>query len=205
MTIQDVINLARFGELSGVNIKDNDTALVAFINMGMIEIYKRFTLKMEEHIVPLVEGQTLYALPDDFMYPYSAHKEVEIGSIKRDEEVPINDEDEPLSIFFPNHREVQIPAGVTGGFISIIYVAKPEKYSETNVEAELDLPDALIDCLLHYIGYRAYLGIRTDGQAANNAHYSRFERSVAKAKELGVAPSTDTYRMIDRLADRGFV
>lgn len=208
MVVQEIINLARYSELGNTALKqvNNDTtaAIVSFINMGMIELYKRFALKTEEHIVDLAESQTIYSLPANFMYAMSAFKEVSEYSEDRDEEVPINDEDEPDSIFFPNHKQVQIPSVIDGAFISIIYVAKPEIVTVDDVNEDLDLPDVLIDCLLHYIGYRAHLGIKGDGQAENNTHYLRFERSVAKAKELGVTPSTDSYRMIDRLSDRGF-
>lgn len=204
MVVQDVVDLARYSELNSIAIKNDDVAIVSFINMGMVELYKRFALKTEEYIVALEEGQTIYALPTDFMFAMGAFKEVEIGSIRRNEDVAINDEDEPYSIFFPNHRQVQIPDVIDGAFISIIYVAKPERYSATALDAELDLPEVLVDCLLHYIGYRGHLGVRSDGQSENNAHFARFERSVAKAKELGVCPSTDSYRMIDRLFDRGF-
>jgi len=205
MVVQDIVDLARYSELSSVAIKNDTTAIVSFINMGMIELYKRFSLKTEEHIVELEAGQTIYDLPTDFMYAMSAYKEVDVSSIKSNQDVAINDEDEPYSIFFPNHKEVQIPDAISGDFISIIYVAKPVRYTATNLLAELDLPDTLVDCLLHYLGYRAHLGVRGDSQAENNAHYTRFERSVSKAKELGVCPSTDSYRMVERLGARGFV
>lgn len=208
MIVQDIINLARHSELGntalGKDTADNVPILVSFINMGMIELYKRFALKTEEIIVALNEGQTIYTLPTDFMYAMSAYKEVDEYSVDRDEQVPINDEDEPDSIFFPNHTQVQIPSVINGAFISIIYVAKPASVASDALQNELDLPDVLVECLLHYMGYRAHLGIRGDGQSENNAHFARFERSVLKAKELGVTPSTDSYRMIDRLSDRGF-
>lgn len=208
MVVQDIISLARHSELSNTALKidntENTAAIVSFINMGMIELYKRFALKTEETIVALVEAQTIYSLPSNFMYAMSAFKEVSEYSENREEEIPINDEDEPDSIFFPNHTQVQIPSVIDGAFISIIYVAKPDTVTVNGLENELDLPDVLIECLLHYIGYRGHLGIRGDGQSENNAHFGRFERSVMKAKELGVTPSTDSYRMIDRLSSRGF-
>ena len=208
MIVQDIISLARHSELSNTALKidngDNTSAILSFINMGMIELYKRFALKTEELVVDLQEGQTIYSLPSNFMYAMSAYKEVSEYSEDREEEIPINDEDEPDSIFFPNHTQVQIPSVIDGAFISIIYVAKPETVTVSTITQELDLPDVLVECLLHYIGYRGHLGIRGDGQSENNAHFGRFERSVMKAKELGVTPSTDSYRMIDRLSNRGF-
>ena len=209
MVVQEIINLARYSELAntalGKDTTDNTSIIVSFLNMGMIELYTRFTLKEEEHIITRVAGTTMYDLPADFMYPMSAFKEVDETSEDQDEEIAINDEEDTNSIFFPNHKQVQIPSSVEGNQVSIIYVAKPEKYTATSLQAEVDLPEVLVDCLLHYIGYKAHLGMRGDAQAENNAHYMRFERAVMKAKELGVTPSRDSYRMPTRIGDRGFV
>jgi len=199
-----VVDAARYSELASVATKDNTDAILSFLNLGMLELYKRFPLNTQEHIVELVEGTTLYDLPENFMYALSAYGEPLEASMGEVVDVPINDEDEPYSIFFPNHKQVQIPLVANGAYISIIYIAKPASYTAADLQEELDLPETLIDCLLHYVGYKAHLGIRGDGQSENNAHFARFERSCQKARELGVAHPIDSWRMIDRLNDRGF-
>lgn len=205
MTLQEIIDLAVYSELSNVSVKANNSAIVAFINMGMVELYKRFTIKTEEAIIETVEGQSIYDLPTNFMYCVSAYREADIGYNLDNDDLPINDEDDPFSIFFPSHRQVQVPSVINTDFISLIYITKPTKYTVDDLDVELDLPEVLIDCLLHYLGYRAHLGVRSDSQSENNSHYARFERSVQKAKELGVSTSADSYGMVDRLSTRGFV
>lgn len=204
MIIQDVIDLAKYSELSGSSLKDNNDAILLFINAGMLELHKRFQLKTNEHIVNLQEGVTLYSLPEDFLYAIEAFGEVREGYSGLPH-LPINDEDEPYSIFFPNHKEVQVPLVEYGASISIIYGAKPIRYDIDDLAEELDLPETLIEALLHYIGYKAHLGIKGDAQSENNAHYIRFDRSCKKARELGVAHPIDSWRMVDRLNSRGFV
>lgn len=204
MKIQDIIDLAKYSEASGTAIKDNTDVLILFLNAGMTELYKRFPILTNEHIVTLVEGTTTYSLPTDFMYAMSAYEEVDINGTMTVSEVAINDESNDRSIFFPNHKEVQIPASENGAFISIIYVAKPPYYTNADLTNEIDLPDTLVDCLLHYIGYKAHLGIRSDGQSETNAHYLRFERSCDKARELGVSHPIDSLHTSNRLFDRGF-
>mgnify|MGYP001074959446 CR=1 FL=1 len=209
MVVQDIISLSRHSELSNTALKidnpDNTAAIVSFINMGMIELYKRFVLKTEEAIISLVEGKTFYDLPENFMYVLASFEEAEELSVIKNKEIPINDENDPYSIFFPSHKQVQIPVVTDGGFISIIYAAKPTPITVNDLTQELDLPEVLIECLLHYIGYRGHLGIRGDGQSENNAHFARFERSVIKAKELNVTTATDSYSMSERLSSRGFI
>lgn len=209
MIVQEIVNLARYSELGNTSLKqvndENTAAILSFINMGMVELHKRFILETKEFIVELDAGQTMYDLPSDFMHAVTAYKEVPENTGDRHEEIPINDEYELESIFFPNHKQVQVPFVGDDAYIAIIYNAKPVPITIADINEELDLPEVLIDCLLHYIGYRGHLGIRGDGQAENNTHYLRFERSVAKAKELGVGVSTDSNRMIYRISDRGFV
>lgn len=205
MIVEDVIHLAKYSELSNIAAKDNVVSIIAFINLGMIELYKRFALKRVEYTISIVEGQTVYDMPNDFMYATSAFKKVLICGKLHNENVPINEEQSVESIFFPTYNQVQIPDNLDLEEVSVVYVPKPIRYTVATIDQELDLPEVLLDCLLHYLGYKAHLGIRSDGQSENNYHALRFERSIKKAKELGVCPSTDYYKTTSRIADKGFV
>ena len=91
MILQDVIDLARYSELANTAIKNNTDAIILFLNAGMTELYKRFPLLTNEHIVNLIEGTTDYPLPADYMYVMSAYEEVDVEGELRISEVPIND------------------------------------------------------------------------------------------------------------------
>lgn len=203
MIIQDVITAARYSELSSVAVKDNDAAVISFLNLGMLELHKRFPIKVNEQVIPLVTGVFLYSLRNDYMYALSAHGKV-AAAPDTTVELGINEADSPTSVFFPSYKQVQIPAGIVGTAASVVYVAKPYNYTVANLNDELDLPETLIEPLLHYIGYKGHLGVRGDAQAENNTHYQRFDRSCKKAKELGVAFPADSWNMTTRLNERGF-
>lgn len=207
MVVQDIIDIAKYSELNNLAVKNDVDAIVAFINMGLLELHKRFPLSIEEHIVSLQEGVTLYSLPSNFMYALEAYGEVDLttGVLNEPNRIPINDVDDPESIFFPNFTQVQVPLTATGAYVSIIYVTKPVRITTDDLSTEISIPETLIDALLHYVGYRAHSGIRGDGQAENNMYYARFERSCEKARELGVAYPLDSWKMSNRLLDRGFV
>jgi len=204
MILQDILDTARYSELSSLAIKDNDAAIVTFLNLGMLELYKRFPIKVEEATITLVANSSMYNLPANFMYPMGAYGEDKDGNINAANELATNAEDDDNSVFFPNHRQIQIPTTVKSSRVSVVFVAKPETYNVDNLAAEVDLPDTLIEPLLHYIGYKGHLGVRSDGQSENNAHYMRFSSSVKKARELGVAYPSDSWRMSGRLFERGF-
>lgn len=208
MIIKEVVNLAKYSELAGVAAKDNIDAIVAFINLGMIELYTRFPLKVEETLVSLVDNQIYYNMPANFMYPISAFGEVEEFSEVTAKEIGINDEDDPLSVYFPSWSVMQVPSPTQGSYISVIYVAKPATITAVQADdgvTELPLPDVLIDALLSYIGFRGHLGVKSDAQSENNAHWIRFEQNCAKAEKLGIAYPANSLSMSKRLYDRGFV
>ena len=48
MTVQEVIDMAKFGELRNLKLGVlEDRAIVSYINLGLIELYKRFTLVLK--------------------------------------------------------------------------------------------------------------------------------------------------------------
>jgi hypothetical protein len=145
-------------------------------------------------------------MPTDFMYPLEAYDEVQEGQTGFSK-VSINERDDPYSIFFPDWNSVQIPLVTDGGYISIIYAAKPTPIVNTveSLALELEIPVTLIDALASYVGYRGHLGVRGDGEAENNAHWVRFDRNCKKAMELGVAHPIDSLWCSGRLTGRGFV
>lgn len=217
MTANEVIALARVGELSklSVAIKDDNTVLFGFINLGLVELYKRFPLKNDEAIVTLRDGKTIYKLdgtdPDvsmgePFMYLLGAYEDGTDNDFSASAlSLPINEEDNIYSVNSISYNSIQIPLVTTGAYISLIYVAKPTKVTALTLNEELDLPDQMIEALLHYIGYRAHGAMDANIQTESNTHYMRFEASCNKLKELGVGIAPDDVSMNSRISMKGFV
>lgn len=217
MTANEVIALARVGELSklSVAIKDDNTVLFGFINLGLVELYKRFPLKNDEAIVTLRDGKTIYKLdgtdPDvsmgePFMYLLGAYEDGTDNDFSASAlSLPINEEDNIYSVNSISYNSIQIPLVTTGAYISLIYVAKPTKVTALTLNEELDLPDQMIEALLHYIGYRAHGAMDANIQTESNTHYMRFEASCNKLKELGVGIAPDDVSMNNRISMKGFV
>jgi hypothetical protein len=205
MLVEDVITLAKHSELNGVAVKNDVSAIVTFINLGMIEIYKRFTLNTKEFVFEVQENALSVDVPDDFMYAERAYQWIVENNERKQVEITIDESYESKGINFLNFRRISLSPALVGITVYIVYNAKPPKYSSNKLDTELELPESLVDCLLHYIGYRGHLGVKSDGQSENNTHYLRFERSVSKAKELNVTPTTQSLNMSTRVFKRGFV
>lgn len=204
MIVQDIINAARYSELGNTAIKDNTDAILTFMNLGLLELHKRFPLRVEQTVLTLSNTTTTFNLPSTFMYPLAAYGEDKDGNIDMEHVLPINDESNPESIFFSTFKQVQVPDTLDGSSAVIVFAAKPDRYTADDLNIELDLPETLIEPLLHYIGYKAQLGIRGDSQAENNAHWVRFDRSCKQAQDLGVAYPMDSWKMATRIYNRGF-
>ena len=204
MTIRQIIDLAKVSELNGLAIGNNDESVLGFINLGVLELYKRFSLRIEEYIIELVDGVDLYTMPANYMWLIAAYGEVDMRSTDTVNELPINEEDNPLSVNTVGWNKIQVPISVTGGYISIIYVASPTVYGLADLGVEVDLPPQMIEPLLAYIGYRANATIDSGVQSEDNAWYIRFDNSCNRIRQESMINSDDMF-MNGRISKRGFV
>ena len=194
--------MAKAGELKNL-VLDTDTILAA-LNLGIIELYKRFPLRVEEAIVTL--GNKEYYkmdgtdpdvdMPTDapYMWIVRAYGEVPMDCGVSVNELPINDEDNLLSINTVNWCTIQVPASIDSETISLIYVAAPVLLTAGDLNKTLPIPPQLYEALLLYVGYRAHGALDGNIQAENSTHYQRFEASCQRAKESGMY-TTDSMEM----------
>jgi hypothetical protein len=191
MTIQQLVDLAVDGELRTLQVKDNTASIVGYINLGLIELYKRFPLDVQEHMITLLDGVEIYTMPSNFMWIVSAYDEVPETSNLTVLPIPINEEDNPVSINTISWNQVQVPVTVTGAYISIIYVAAPTYFTDADLATTLPIPPQMVEALLHYIGYRAHGSDDGNVQAENSTHYQRFELSCKRIEQMGMFTPDD--------------
>ena len=204
MTVKQVIDLAKASELTGLPAASKDETVLGFINLGVLELYKRFTLSVEEWIIALEDGQSYYTAPEDFMWIIAAYGEVGMDSVQEVNVLPVNEEDNPLSINTVGWNKVQVPLSVTGAYVSIIYAATPEVYSVTDMDKTVNIPPQMVEALLAYIGWRANSTIDTGIQTEDTVWYNRFESSCSRLEVKGFINANDMV-MTNRLNMRGFV
>lgn len=204
MTVRQVIDLAKYSELNGLSVANNDGVVLGFINMGVLELYKRFSLRIEEVILDLEEGVDIYTMPSNYMWIAAAYGEVDIRSTEIVNELPINEEDNPLSVNTVGWNKLQVPVSVTGAYISIIYVASPDYIRIEDVDTEINIPPQMVEPLLAYIGYKANASIDSGIQTEDSVWYQRFESSCNKILQESMMNSNDMY-MNGRVKTRGFV
>lgn len=202
MTVRQIIDLAKSSELNGTVLANKDDVILGFMNLGVLELHKRFQLKLEEYIIELVDGQDVYTMPSNYMWIVAAYGEVDIRSTETVNVLPVNEEDNPLSINTIGWNKLQVPVSIEGAYVSIIYVASPTGYELT--DETVDLPPQMIEALLAYIGYRANAAIDSGVQTEDSVWYQRFEHMCDKLREYGMVNSDDMF-MNKRITTRGFV
>ena len=216
MTANEVITLAQGGVLRqlSTSIKDNTALLTGYINLGMIELYKRFVLKTDEAIVTLQDGKTVYSLDGtdsdvdmagEFMYLIAAYGDSSEDDYSTDDLIlPINSEDDLYSINTISYNQVQIPLITAGAYVSLIYGSKPTKVTSLTLDNELDIPDQLVKPLLEYIGYEAHASMNDNTNTESNVHYQRFEAACNIVRQYGVGIAPDDIDMRSRIDKRCF-
>ena len=209
MIVGDVLDLAKASELQTLAVRKDDKSILGYINLGLLELYKRFPIETKEVILELESGTSEYILPSDCMYLVSAYSEVPEDSELPYIELPINEEDHPLSVNTVSWNKVQVPQAVDGAYISLIYVASPEmirydEVSESHLMQDIPIPPQMIEALLHYVGYRAHAATDGDIEAENTTHYTRFEASCARIEKSGLFTSDDL-NMNGRIEDNVWV
>lgn len=213
MTIQQLINLAKSGKLRNIKVPDETNSILGYINLGLIELYKRFPLRVEEALVTLRDGKVEYKLdhtdPDvsmptdaDFMWIAAIYQEVPEGYTKPYSIVPMNEEDNPESVQTVNWNTIQVPVVTNGAYLSIIYVAAPKYYTTDELDENIPVPPQMIEPLLEYIAFQAYVAA-DDSDSGYDRYYGRFETSCGRIEQRGMF-NTDDLSMYERNL-KGFV
>jgi hypothetical protein len=193
MLVSQIIDLAASSELRNLAVRTDTAAVIGFINLGMLELHKRFTLRSEEAIITMRDGKSLYSLdgtdpdvvitnPADFIVIVECSDEV--GDV-----LSINDESNALGIMTPSYNTVEIINVTDGARLSVIY-----RSSVAFITSRTDnvvLPPQLLESLLNYIGYRGNSTITADARAENNTHYMRFEHSCQRVLDNGLISEDD--------------
>jgi len=182
MTVNDIVTQLKYGELRSIAAKDDMDAILTYINLALIALYSRFSLKVSEQLIPMQDNITEYLLNEDAMTIHAIYNE-------NGDEFALDDETSLFSIMQVDFETIQVPNPLTGATLSVIYLPAPTTLTyidETSLTSRVPLPSQLLEPLLHYVGYRAHGSMNGDIKAENNTHYMRYEASCKRIEDLGV-------------------
>lgn len=206
MLVSEAITLLKAAELKQLALKADDTTVLGFINLGILELYKRFNLWEDEATITMAADTLIYKLDgvDANVAIDLSDKQllmIEGAYEETGEEYVLNDELDPYSIYTPTWHTIQVVEAVADQTISVIYRAAPIFLTATT--DVLPLPPQFYDALFCYCGYKGHGSIKSEIKGENNTHYLRFDAACDLINSLGLFAQDDLKST--KFYDRGFV
>ncbi len=206
MNVSEAVDMMREAELKQLSIKDDKKAIMGFLNLGILELYKRFNLWEAEAIITMVTGTTLYTLLEsdpNVSIDLSDHQLLMVEQIfdELGEEMVLNDELDADSLTTPKYNQVEVVEETDGALLSVVYRAAPVFL--VHEKQEIPLPPQFFEALFHYVGYRGHGSVKGDLKSENNSHYQRFDKSCDNIEFHGLFIQDDLQST--KFQKRGFV
>ena len=218
MQISEATLILQNSALKQLAVKDDTVAVLSFINMSILEIYKRFPLWVAEAVVTQAEGVSLYNLIEsdpNVSIHLSDNKLMVIESINDEDGVPYvpNNNKDPVKhiketsenprsiITTPKYNQIKVKNIIPGYQMDVLYRAAPLFLTEQ--EDEIPLPPQFNEALLLYAAYKAHLGVKAGINDENNTHFIRFEASCNNINTEGLFPQQGLES--NKFEQRGFV
>jgi hypothetical protein len=182
MTLGNVVDQLKYGELRSIAVKDDNAAIVSYVNLALQALYNRFTLKTSEQLIPMYNNVVEYTLASDLMTIDGIYDE-------NGDEFALDDVNSLFSIQQVDFETIQVPNPNTGATLSVVYKPSPTwlvYVDETSLTQNIPIPPQLMEPLLHYVGYRAHGSMDGNIKSENNTHYMRFVASCDRIEQLGL-------------------
>lgn len=206
MKLQEIFDQLTYGELSQLSIggseqgeisEANYPRVLAHINLGLTELYKRFNLKEKRLVVPLQRNADVYQLNvDDIL-------KIERVITDSEFEMTLNHESDPYSCFTPSLKSLRIPELVMNQgsslpdelkttALTVVYRANHPKivirfgYIQPE-RVEVELPSSHLQALLYFVASRAHnpIGMTNEFNAGNNWNM-KYERACQELEAEGL-------------------
>lgn len=196
MKISTIINLAKYGELNQLNIKNDTNGILAFIYLGLIELYKRFNIGIKTETFTSTTTVSVYNLRNNdinqILAIYDSDKKELVNKL-----VQCDTEYDYTQLNF----NTILLTNPKDELLTVVYKASPPEIDETT--ETIELPDDMLEALLHYIGFKAHSSINGSKNSENDNHYLKFERSCNLLDTMGY--TVDIYSARPSIQSKGLV
>ena len=236
ITLQELFDTLAYGELSNIavgnsplnTINEGDyPKIVSHINLGLVELYKRFHLRQGEVKVHQYPGISTYYLRSSHSGEADSMDEdiyLEVGEYTpfMDDvlkvvqvfdayggEIPLNDTTKSNSVFTPSFDVLTMVPCDPVEVYSVVYRARYPKIVLSPLfnpaTVELHIPDFIVEPLLFYVASRVFKGMITvDGEVnPNTSNTYQFELSCKKIEMFSLPSDVNDTR--DRFTANGWV
>lgn len=213
MKVSELFQKLSFGEFSNLSI-GNDGAgdivvgkkpkILHYTNEALLRLYSRFILREADCLIEQQEWIRFYKLSPEFALSNPTPGDTTLYIIDTEDkpfvedvikilgvygsdgcELPLNDRQNPYSVFTPQADVVQVPNPVQGSPLGVLYQAR-----HVELKAYTDdivLPATLNRALTSYIAYLTYSHMNGQENAAKaNEHMQIYEAICNEAEQMGL-------------------
>ena len=234
MNVGNLFEMLSYGELKnlsmssegGGSIREEDQhTIILYANEALTRLYSRFILKEKDVLVELVGHVTNYHLIkqyaetcyDEEVVPYPYIKDLGREPFEEDvikilsvinsngEELPLNDTENPMSLFTPQATVLQVPRPVERQSLGILYQARHPELRQDETDGAIELPLVLQGALTSYIAHKVYGGMNTqEAMAVSQTHYANYEAICSEAVDKDLV-NTSVSQTNTRFQKRGWI
>ena len=231
MLLEDLYQRLSYGELNNLSmaadgngsiLESSQPRIVMYANEALVRLYTTFVLRTNSLIITPLDHVTNYHLKKRFAFSERDRSDEDFFYIQDlDDEpfqedvikvlevydgtgaaVPLNDAEQPLSIFTPQTLMLQIPNAWNGQVLSLMYQASHPKLNHTNPHSIIELPEVLHGALTAFIAHKVYSHMNTV-EATNKAqeHLAFYESVCGEVNQhdtLNGSVSTTNQRFEER-------
>lgn len=219
----ELSNLSLSGEGSGTIVEDKQPKIIGYANEALLRLYSRFVLKMNDVIIWPIEHITFYRLDSQFaesnenaeegadLYihdtPFKPFQDDVIRILSASDingvPLPLNDADNPNSIYTPQPTVVQLPSPKETLQVALLYQARHVPLTEpTDV---IDIPATLEKALSSYIAHLVFSHMNGQEHAAKAAeHLMSYEHICTEIEQKDLVSNSQS-NSNTKFAQRGFV
>ncbi len=221
MKLIEIFDSLSYGELSQLSIgnaestgikEEDQPKVITHINLGLLELHKRFDLKRGSLILQMYEQIMNYELRPDFavsnlesLEPIKYIVDTPLEPFQDDVlkierifaesggEYILNNENEYNSLHTPTPLTLQIPLPQAENVVEVEYRATHPRIPVRGVNPltyEVDLPYPYLEALIYYVASRMFAPLN-DPQAPSQEsqmYMLKFEAAIAKLTELAITP-----------------
>jgi hypothetical protein len=177
MNVGDIIELAKISALANLSIVKNEAAVIKLIYLGVSELYSSFNLSIKVESIETHSNLALYELRDE-----DVNMLLKVYNCKGQQLEKTDAINEKADYKIINYRSFLLN-NPREDLLFAVYKASPKMF--TSDKDRIDLPNAMIDALLSYLGYLAHSAINTDGVRETSAYLERYELARQKLENQG--------------------
>jgi hypothetical protein len=212
----------------GINVNSHPE-LVAHINLGLLELHKRFPIKIKEIAIQQYSTITEYYLQEKYatnsgsaespLYLLDTPNELFKANVLKIEKVtttnaeitgnmPLNDSANDDSIYTTAYNTLKVPTPNDVDILTVSYRASHDLLIGDGIDpdtTEIEIPYSLLDPLLLFVASRVHANTPSlDGQQNDSMLFlQKYEASIALVEQHSLIENTHTTNT--KLDDNGWV